>query len=557
MSEKRVSLIAINARYSHTNLAVLYLRETIRDLPWDCRVKSFSINTSFYDILEGIAADDPDVLALSVYIWNAELVRRLLPELKKICPRATLVLGGPEVSYSANRWLDDYPEDIDYIIIGAGEKGFRYLLENDLKHPERLVNIGALPFDEIPFPYIDEDFSESENRILYYESSRGCPFKCSFCLSSRDDQKLDYRDLDKVREELAMLVGHNPDLVKFVDRSFNAKAKIAREIWRILLELKPRTRFHFELHPLLLTDEDFELLAQVPEGLFQFEIGIQTLNEESQVAIRRRNHWHRMKPNIERLVALGNIHVHVDFIAGLPFEDWDSTRDSFNGIYELGADVMQFGFLKIIPGTFMADQIEEFGLAYIQSAPYQILKTKWLSFDELAQLREMEQTLNAIYNAEQFKKTEKALTAMHDNPFDAYQQIAIFGREQDYLESKGWAKVAEWIQDYIKTRFPDKLLFIEDCLRWDWAQLPKRRSYPPSLNRAVKEELSHLRKHLPQICAYNECQLPDEAFKSSIFFLPKSDAFRKGELCVFFDRDGRRESRTLQLPAAQLSPDAG
>ena len=548
---KSVRLVAINARYSHTNLAVLYMRETIRDLPWVCDVKSFTINTPFYDILEGLSEDMPDVLAFSVYIWNAELMKRLLPEIKKIMPQTKLILGGPEVSYNHQQWIQQFP-DIDYIVVGAGEKGFRELLENDLTFDKQIVDIGALPYDQIPFPYIPEDFEESRNKILYYESSRGCPFKCTFCLSSRDDQKLDYRHLERIHNELKMIVDQKPGLVKFVDRSFNAKAKMSREIWRYLIDLNPSTRFHFELHPLLLKDEDFELLATAPEGLFQFEIGIQTLNEQSQEVIRRKNRWHKMRPNIERLIALGNIHIHVDFIAGLPHEDMASTKASFNGIYELKADVMQFGFLKVIPGTPMYYQIEELGLKYTQSAPYQILETKWLNFDELRQLREMETSLNAIYNCEQFKVTEAELIQLHDNPFDAYKAIAEFAKANALLSTKSWNKVAQWIIDYVKSKFPEKASLIYDCLRYDWVQIPKSRTYPPFLLNGQTEEHNHLKKNLRELFRSNDLKLADKVFKSGIIFKPSTTDFisnYKVELSYWVDENGQRKKYDLHQAA--------
>ncbi|MCH2175136.1 MAG: B12-binding domain-containing radical SAM protein [Lentisphaeria bacterium] len=557
---KKVSLIAINARYSHTNLAVLYMREVIKDLPWNCSVLSFTINTPFYDILEGIAEDDPDVIAISCYIWNAELTKLLLPELKKICPKAKIIVGGPEVSYNFQQWLNQFPA-IDYIVVGAGEKSFRELLKNDLSYPDKVVNLGAYKFKEIPFPYEEQDFEYSKNKILYYESSRGCPFTCTFCLSSRDDQKLDYRSIEDVKKELEEICSHKPNLIKFVDRSFNAKPKIAREIWRVIMELNTETRFHFELHPLLLQEEDFELLAQAPEGIFQFEIGIQTLNEKSQEVIRRKNHWQRMRPNIERLIGLCNIHIHVDFIAGLPYEDWNSTRDSFNGIYELQAEIMQFGFLKVIPGTPMYYQIEQLELEFIESAPYQILKTNSLNFQELKMLREMEVSLNALYNSEQFHVTEKALVMLHKLPFDAYYALAMFGRDHKHLDAKGFAKIAQWVMHYIEMKFPEKIGYFVDALRWDWAKLFKSRSWPNYLKDDHFGSLKAAEKKLRDLLSLNQLHLPADAMRTGMVFKAFDPDFKikqHQDYYFFFDYDGKRaviglsENEETQAPAVEF-----
>ncbi len=347
---KNILLVGINARYTHSNLAIRYLRNYVSDLSYQITLEEFTINQPLLDILSKIFKLEPEIIALSVYIWNTEIIRKLLPEVHKLLPECKIILGGPEVSYNPQHWLEEFPF-LNFIICGAGEAGFRYLIEKKLLVKEQIIKIQNPAFNEIKFPYTDDDFPGLKDKYIYYEASRGCPFKCSYCLSSRSDQKLELREFNKVKEELEFLLNKKPRIIKFVDRTFNANREFSRNIWQYLIEINPDTKFHFEIYPALLEEEDFILLEKCPVDLFQFEIGIQSTNPATLKAIHRPDNWHKTKEKIQKLISIGNIHIHVDLIAGLPYDEFKHIKHSFNDIYALQADHFQLGFLKILPGT--------------------------------------------------------------------------------------------------------------------------------------------------------------------------------------------------------------
>jgi radical SAM superfamily enzyme YgiQ (UPF0313 family) len=402
-----ILLIGVNARYTHSNPALLYLRNEIISAGHSAETAEFSINDEALTILERISSRKPDVIMISVYIWNSLFVSRFLADVKKICPQTKIFLGGPEAGYNSEHWLNNFP-CIDGIIQGGGERAVSVLAAvnfkisaiksgDNLSSTEKIFRISNKPFNEIPAPYIESDFAELEHRHLYYESSRGCPFKCSYCLSSREDQNTEYKSAEQTIKELSFILKYDPMTVKFVDRSFNAHPERARKIWAFCAEHKGRTAFHFEIHPLLLEEKDFELLSRVKRDTFRFEIGIQSVNEDTLEAIQRNVPWEKIEPNIQRVISLGNIHTHLDMIAGLPFETLDGIAESFNRIISLGADHFQFGFLKILPGTAMSERAEEYGMIFTESPPYQILANKWISTGEMNLLRSMEHVLDGFY----------------------------------------------------------------------------------------------------------------------------------------------------------------
>ncbi len=527
---KKILLLGINARFTHSNLAIRYLRNYISDLPFKIVLKEISINCSLLEILAILYEEKPEIIGISVYIWNSEIVKKLLPEIKKILPKSQLILGGPEVSYNPEHWLEKFPQ-IDHIVCGLGEEGFRYLLEQGTS--KKIIHKQNPHLFKIKFPYLDSDFPDLKQKYIYYESSRGCPFKCSYCLSSRTDQKLEFREFKQVKKELLFLIEKKPKIIKFVDRTFNLNPEHYRKIWKFLIEINHQIRFHFEIHPNLLENEDFEILKKCPKGLFQFEIGIQSTNPKTLQSIHRIYNWKETKQKIQELLKLKTIHIHVDLIAGLPFEDYSTFRNSFNNIYELKPDHFQLGFLKILPGTEMDEKAGEYEIINTKSAPYQVLKTRWLSFEELLQIHKIENLLNLFYNSHKFEMVILNLLEYFKSPFDFYQNLVKFSEKQEILfQQKNWFLNAKFLIQFIKKTLSSELDFFLDCLRWDWCKIAKSHFYPEFLRtketeNAKKAGYKYLKslskKGLIQI---NEISFSVSDLKKAIFFQPSSDAFR-------------------------------
>lgn len=392
----KILLAGINARYTHSNPALRYLREMIADLPHETLLREYSINMPVLQVAEDIRREKPDAVALSVYIWNARFAADLAALLRLMMPDVLIVAGGPEVSYRAAAWLDEVPA-ADIVIEGAGEAAFRELARNNFPRGERIVRRTNPPFAEIPFLY-RSGFDGLDSRYIYYESSRGCPFSCSYCLSSRGDQSTEFRPLNMVFRELGAILERKPKLVKFVDRSFNADPARAREIWKYLIAHGTETAFHCEIHPLLLEEKDFSLLSSAPEGRFQFEIGVQSTNARTLGEIGRPVEWDSIRDSLSRLVAMKHIHTHLDLVVGLPHDDLASIGSAIDRVLALGADHFQLGFLKALHGTELRSRAGDFGLAFEPFPPYEIISNAWLSPDDLALLRRVEQLIESFVN---------------------------------------------------------------------------------------------------------------------------------------------------------------
>ena len=548
----KILLIGINARYTHSNLAIRYLRNYVTDLSYQIDLEEFNINQSLLDIISKIHNQQPETIAFSVYIWNSEIIRKLLPEIHKLLPACKIILGGPEVSYNPQQWLKDFPF-LDFIICGAGEAGFRYLLDKKLSVKERIIKIQNPVFNEIQFPYTDDDFPELEDKYIYYEASRGCPFKCSYCLSSRSDQKLELRELKKVKRELDYLLGKKLKIIKFVDRTFNTNREFARNIWQYLIEINPYTKFHFEIYPALLEEEDFVLLEKCPVDLFQFEIGIQSTNPTTLKAIHRPDDWNKTKEKIQKLISMENIHIHVDMIAGLPYDEFNDIKHSFNEIYALQADHFQLGLLKILPGTEIAEKIKEYGIECLSYTPYQVLKTKWLSFTELNKLQQVESLLNTFYNSGNFKVTIENLITEFNSPFEMFSSLAEYLNKigKDF-RIRNWQKSAIILLEFIRQNLSEKLEFYRDCLRWDWCYLANAHQYPAFLNsrklaQAKRMGFEFLKQRSQQDSIYfREFNFTFNDLKKAIFFQPSSTEFKNkfmpdAEICVFIQFQNYKE----------------
>lgn len=556
----KVLLLAINARYTHSNLAVRYLRNFTCDLDYKIKIKELSINQPFWKILDTIYNEDPDVVAISVYIWNSKIVKSILTEIKKILKNVKIVLGGPEVSYNPNSWLESFSA-IDYIVSGAGEAAFRYLLKNNLNLTEQIIRRANPKLNQIPFPYINKDLNELEHKYIYYEASRGCAFKCSYCISSRFEQKLELRSFEKVKTELNFLIAHKPKIIKFVDRTFNIK-QFSHDIWEFLIKKEGDTKFHFEIHPQLLTEKDFNILKKCPPDRFQFEIGIQTTNRRSIKAINRKQKWEKIASLIKRLISLKNIHIHLDFIAGLPWEDMESTKRSINDIYQLKPDNFQLGFLKVLPGTEMMQKQNEYELQFLQDAPYQVLQNKWLSYSELQKIRKIEQMINTFYNSGKYSTFIEELEQEFGTPFEMYGALSEFENSTFVKNKKNWQKNSKDLIAFIKVNFSQKVDFFLDCLRWDWCKIASAHYYPDHLQDPILTKAKKMGyPYVKALIKADEIEISKNRIKlthlkKAIFFQPISKSFEEkylsqNEIAVFFQINSKRYCYKFDLKDSQ------
>jgi hypothetical protein len=478
----KILLIGINARYSHPAMALYYLREYVRDLPWDVLIREFTIHSPASDILRCIEDERPDTVAFSVYIWNSALVQAVLLELGRMRGRPRIVLGGPDAGYNPEDWLSRFGF-VDFIIQGHGEEAFRELLARGITAQTRILQKVNPPFSKIPFPYTEEDIISFEHRKIYYETSRGCLFKCAYCLSSREDQRLEFREISRIKYELSMLMKHKPEMIKLVDRTFNAKKSHAHSVWEHIIDLYAGsgTRFHFEVHPHLLDEDDFKLLESSPHGLFQFEIGIQSTFRPALEAVNRKGDWEVIRPIIKRLIEMKTIPIHVDLIAGLPFEDYETLSFSFNEVYSLNSDHFQLGYLKVLPGTDAMTRIEEWGIRFDPRPPYEVTENLWLSAQQMKKIKMIAKLLDMIYNSHRFKMTLENLLQQYKSPFILFEALALASlrKTAEYNEMR-WEYLTGLIIDCASER-NIKDDSITDCLREDWRVSSKANRMPKML----------------------------------------------------------------------------
>ncbi|MBW6516269.1 MAG: B12-binding domain-containing radical SAM protein [Candidatus Cloacimonetes bacterium] len=526
---QKILFVAINARYVHTNLALLYLNQ-LTTTKAESSIAEFNISQSSYDILTAIDDYLPDIVGFSVYIWNSKLVKEILNDIKKVLPRIKVILGGPEVSYNPQEWLDSY-SSIDYIITGGGEQSWQHLLDQQFDLPDKIVHQNNYSINDIPFPYSEKNIASFKDRIIYYESSRGCPYSCTYCLSSRQETSLELRDLHLVKKELAFFINQKVSLVKFVDRTFNANAEHARSIWSFLMDKKPFTRFHFEINPSLITEQDIEILQKVPSNLFQFEIGVQSTHTETLKEICRSGEWYLIKENIARLIRETSIPIHLDLIFGLPYETYDIAQKSFNEIYSLQPDHFQPGMLKVLPGTVMEEKAPTYDLVYQQDAPYRILANRWISFTELNTLQKIEHLVNNLYNSQRFTRTLQNLIKLVDSPFDLYLKLVKFWAEKNVPPwQKDWVKTATLIGGFTSSYYNSNYEFILDCLRWDLCSSSGLQYYPdflltPELSRIQGLWKRYLKQYLDDLCL--EYEVEKKQIHRGNLFVPQTEKFQK------------------------------
>lgn len=476
---KNVLLVSINARYSHSSLALRYLRES---LPEECArtvICEYTINMTAQSILSDIYERNPDVVAISVYIWNAQKTREILSDIKTLLPQIQLILGGPEVSFSAHKWLKDFSA-IDCIIIHAGETAFRHLSMNGFCANQKILHVENPHFDDIAFPYRECDMIDLSDRLVYYESSRGCAFSCSYCLSSAGCTKVQHRSMGKVRKELDFLAGFNIRTVKFVDRTFNDDNERACAIAEHISSLDTKTQFHLELHPQLITEDFISAIEKAPDGRFRFETGFQSANPQTLKEIRRPQNSKKSAETIARLASLKKFHVHADLIAGLPLEDINSFKQSFDMLFSARPDHIQLGFLKLLPGTKLHEKADDYGYKSFSNPPYEIISSSTMSYDDLQHLHRVEEILEALWNSGKFKHTMRLLLSAK-TPFDLFADIAAFAKEVNFdFATRDWKKLGKLVIDF-GGRDGFSRQHIIDCLRFDSFTDTQSRGYPDFL----------------------------------------------------------------------------
>lgn len=474
---KKYLLVAINSQYVHTNLAVRYLEKYAQKYSNESvEVYETNINNQIMQIIKEIYEISPKVIIFSTYIWNREYVFKIIQEIKKLLPDLKIGVGGPEATYIEEDYLF-YGERVDFLIKGEGERAFLKLLKeeiNEIKgiYEEKMPAI----LDEIPFPYANEEI-ESVGKILYYESSRGCPFNCSYCLSSID-RGIRYFSLKRVKEDLKIFLNSNIKLLKFVDRTFNINKERYMEIWRYLIEnYREGITFHFEINANILDDETLEFLKEVPHGYFQFEIGVQSINPETMECINRKNLVDRLKENVKKINK--NIHLHLDLIAGLPYETYELFKGSFNYVYDLKPDMVQLGFLKLLRGTAMHKEAEKYQYKYTNFAPYEVLSNEFISYKELSKLKEIEKILNFYYNSEKFEKSlDYLISKNYSSAFSFYEELALFFKNKKVLDI-GHKDITlfKYLVDFVEEKEFNSKEFYE-YLKFDYLKNGKPGSYP-------------------------------------------------------------------------------
>lgn len=505
----KVLLTALNAKYVHTNLAVRYLREYTKDLEYECIIKEFSINDRLENILEALLEEKPEVIGFSCYIWNIEMVIKLSKLIKKVNKNIEIIYGGPEVSFDVREFLEG--EGGDYLIEGEGEEPYRQFIlyklnrgsvenipgffyrdeEGNIKGRD---NLNMLDMNRLPFPYTNE--LEFKNKIIYYEASRGCPFNCKYCLSSTI-KGVRFRNLDLVKEELTLLMERAVGLVKFVDRTFNANRDYARKLWQFLKEADTSTCFHFEISADLLTDEDIELLNSVPKGRFQFEIGVQSTNEEVVENINRTMNIEKLAHRVRQLRIPDNIQLHLDLIAGLPGESYESFKESFNRVYSFGPHVIQLGFLKLLKGSKMKEEEEQWGMVYSPYPPYEIIRNNYISYEELLILKKVEAIVDKYYNSGNFSNILKYLIPNFNSAFDFFLTLAEFFQRKGYFNrSISGVDYYRIFIEFYKECIGDDITVLKDLVKYDYFRLNKRSWIPDFLDKNISKEEEKLIKDL-------------------------------------------------------------
>ena len=482
----KILLTTLNSKFIHTNLAIRYLKEFVRDLV-NVDIKEYTINNDLDYILKDIHKHDYDVILFSTYIWNVNDIVRLCHNIKKVKPSIKIALGGPEVTYDSESFMEKH-SFVDYILYGEGELVFRDLVMY-LKGQKSLEDVEGIVYrnndeivvtkpkellqnlDEIPSPYDHLNPAEYENRIVYYETSRGCPFNCQYCLSSTLEG-LRYFSIDRVKKDLKALIDARVSQIKFIDRTFNANKKFAQEIMNFLMENdNGYTTYHFEVTAHLLDEETLNFLKDFKEGLFQFEIGVQSTNQKTLDAVGRRDDFDKLSYVVQKIASYRNIHQHLDLIAGLPYEDYNSFEKSFNDVFNLGIEHLQLGFLKMIKGTGIRNNADKHEFRYKDYPPYEVLYNKYITYNEILKLKDIEEILERYFNSKNFVLSMRYIIHNYykESPFKFFEHFATYFNENGYFNmSQGKNQLYKILLDFYVDKINKNVeLFteiIKDCI---------------------------------------------------------------------------------------------
>lgn len=530
-------LTAINAKFIHSNPAIYSLRACVGEkLQPYVELAEFTINESLESILEGIWEHQPEVIGFSCYIWNWKLIREILTELPKILPDTEIWLGGPEVTYDGPGLLAEFPQ-VTGIMVGEGEVTFREVLEQYLRETETAGKSVEERFGQIPglclasgytaardltdlttLPFLYENMEPFTNRIIYYETSRGCPYRCSYCLSSID-KKVRLRDINVVKRELQFFLDQNVKQVKFIDRTFNCDHKHAMEIWQYIYEHDNGvTNFHFEISADILREEEIALLNRFRPGLAQLEIGVQSTNPETIRAIHRAMDVERLEKIVAAIHRGQNIHQHLDLIAGLPYEDYESFGRSFDRVYGMQPEQLQLGFLKVLKGSDMHDNAEKYGIRYLEQPPYEVLYTNWISYGEIRRLKRIEEMVELYYNSGQFTHTLPVLEKAFPGPFAMYEALADHYQEKGYFtNSPARAYRYQILLEFVSLKDPENREIYRELLTYDMylrENLKSRPGFAAEITEEQKQDIRRFyqteeqeRRYLPAYAEYDWKQL--------------------------------------------------
>ncbi len=535
-------LLALNAKYIHTSLALRSIKAFCKDYEKNIHILEMSINHNENDILKCIYQEKPDIIGISCYIWNMRYVKTLIPILKKILPQATIVLGGPEVSYEGEQILLEY--DADIIMQGEGEETWKEYLDYRNGLISHLNEIAGLiykdvngtiqcnkprkPLDLRKLPFVYQHLEDLTHKIIYYEASRGCPFNCQYCLSSIE-QGVRFVPVDTVKQHMDFFLANKVKQVKFVDRTFNTKKQFAMSIWKHLIEHDNGfTNFHFEIAAELITEDMYDLLAQARPGLIQFEIGVQSTNPTVLKTIKRPMPFEEIKEVVLRIKSLKNIHQHLDLIAGLPGEDYDSFRKSFNDVMSIRPEQFQLGFLKLLKGSGLRENASQLGLIYKSEPPYEILYTSHISYDEILRLHTIDDLVDRYYNNGRFSHALEYLFCYFNTPFDCFEKLSIFWESQGYhqMEHNKMAHYTHLIA-FGKAQDALNMELLKEALRLDYILNETIHEVPfilETINReSIKNDFNALLKNDIWVQEY----LPH------LINLPPRQRYRKVHLDVF------------------------
>ena len=490
----KILLAAVNAKYIHSNLAVYSLKASAGACGTQVEIGEYTINQQTDEILRDLYRKQPDVVAFSCYIWNRRIIGELIRELPKVLPGVCIWAGGPEVSYDASAFLREYPE-AEGILCGEGEGTFSRLAAYYIEGRGCLSGIPGLVYreadgslhetgaaqvpemDDLPFVY--EDIRAFQNRILYYESSRGCPFRCSYCLSSIEKQ-VRFRSLSLVERDLMVFLKAEVPQVKFVDRTFNIDPDRTVRLWSFILEHDNGiTNFHFEIGADLITEEELQIMSRMRPGLIQLEIGVQSTNLQTIREIDRRMDLAKLKEVVERIRGFGNVHQHLDLIAGLPGEDLPGFRRSFDEVFALKPQQLQLGFLKVLKGSGMCQKAADYGLIFHGEPPYEVLRTDWLSYEDLLCLKGVEEMVEVYYNSGQFRQTLEELLKRYQSPFDLFHELAVYYEDRGYDQVRH-SRMARYeiLREFLREKgYPGAVY--DQCMIYDLYAREHLKSRPP------------------------------------------------------------------------------